>query len=128
MEFKVQVTSLSKEDIEDIASGIYSGCGYWCRGVKIDYKNTSEDDYKNMEYFEEKIAHALLNKEYIIFTDIEDSSQRWYLNYDRLLKGVERFISEGRCSDIGNMFDGNEDVDDMDTIIQYALFNEVMFC
>ena len=58
---------------------------------------------------------------------IED--EKYYLTYDRLLKSVQKFIDTRRCVDIFSIFeDGNEDGDDMDFIIQYALFDKIVFC
>ena len=46
----------------------------------------------------------------------------------KLLKGVEKFIESGRCYNINEIFEeGNEDANDMDCIIQYALFDKIIF-
>lgn len=73
-------------------------------------------------------ARALKDGKPLIFIDIEDEDEKYYLTYDRLLKGVEKFIESGRCYNINEIFkEGNEDSKDMDCIVQYALFDKIIF-
>lgn len=109
-----------------MSSGSY-GISYWCSEMALEEgmykKNRKEDDC-----IEDVYARALKNGCTMVFTDMEDEDEKYYLTYDRLLKGVEKFIESGRCVNINEIFEeGNEDANDMDCIIQYALFDKIIF-
>lgn len=127
MKFEVVVTELNEKDIETIIEGARCGVSYWCSEMTLreevynEYKNE-----ENLKYHEEILARALKEGNLVVFYDAEDSS-KYFLTYDRLLNGVEKFINSGRCTNIEEIFEGNEDADDMDCIIQYALFDKIIF-
>ena len=127
IEYKVKVLELTENEIATIISGASYGVGYWCQEMGIE-----EDVYKiyRMEddCIEDIQARAIKDGHTMYFIDIEDGNLRYFLTYDRLLKGVERFVERGRCVNIKEIFtEGNEDSEDMDFIIQYAIFDEIIF-
>ena len=128
MKFEVKVIELSEEDIVDIMSGASYGISYWCSKMGLEegmYKKYRKED----DCIEDVYARALKDGCAMVFTDIEDEDERYYLTYDRLIRSVQKFIDTRRCEDIFSIFeDGNEDGDDMDFIIQYALFDKIIFC
>ena len=126
-ELKVKVLELSEDNIVTIMSGASYGISYWCSEMALEEgmynKYRKEDDC-----VEDVQARAIKDGNPMIFRDSEDYDEKYYLTYDRLLKGVEKFIESGRCVDINEIFEeGNEDSEDMDYIIQYALFNDIIF-
>ena len=128
MKFEVKVLELSEEDIVTIISGASYGVSYWCSEMTVG-KEVYEKYRREDDCVEDVQARAIKDGCAMVFTDIEDKDERYYLTYDRLLKGVQKFIESGRCLDISNIFKGgNEDSDDMDFIIQYALFDKIVFC
>lgn len=127
MKFKVNISELSEKDIATIISGASYGVSYWCSemtvGKEVYNKYRKEDDC-----VEDVQARAIKDGNPMIFRDSEDYDEKYYLTYDKLLKGVEKFIESGRCVNINEIFEeGNEDSDDMDCIIQYALFDKIIF-
>ena len=127
MKFEVKVLELSEEDIVTIISGASYGVSYWCSEMTVE-KEVYEKYRREDDCVEDVQARAIKDGHVMAFEDIEDD-EKYYLTYDRLLKGVQKFIESGRCLDISNIFKGgNEDSDDMDCIIQYALFDKIVFC
>lgn len=127
VELKVKVLELSEDNIVTIMSSGSYGISYWCSEMGLEeeiYKKYRREE----DCIEDVYARALKNGCAMVFTDIEEDDMRYYLTYDRLLKGVEKFIESGRCVNINEIFEeGNEDAEDMDIIIQYALFDKIMF-
>lgn len=127
VELKVKVLELSEDNIVTIMSGASYGISYWCSEMALEegmYKKYRKED----DCIEDVYARALKNGCAMVFTDIEDEDEKYYLTYDKLLKGVEKFIESGRCVNINKIFEeGNEDANDMDYIIQYALFDDIIF-
>ena len=127
MKFEVKVLELSEEDIVTIISGASYGVSYWCSEMTVE-KEVYEKYRREDDCVEDVQARAIKDGHVMAFEDIEDD-EKYYLTYDRLIKGVQKFIESGRCLDISNIFKGgNEDSDDMDCIIQYALFDKIVFC
>lgn len=127
MKFEVKVLELSEEDIVTIISGASYGVSYWCSEMTVE-KEVYEKYRREDDCVEDVQARAIKDGHVMVFEDIEDG-EKYYLTYDRLIKGVQKFIESGRCLDISNIFKGgNEDSDDMDCIIQYALFDKIVFC
>ena len=127
MKFEVKVLELSEEDIVTIISGASYGVSYWCSEMTVE-KEVYEKYRREDDCVEDVQARAIKDGHVMAFEDIEDD-EKYYLTYDRLINGVQKFIESGRCLDISNIFKGgNEDSDDMDFIIQYALFDKIVFC
>ena len=128
MKFEVKVLELSEEDIATIMSGASYGVAYWCSEMGLE-EGKYQEYRKEDDCIEDVYARALKDGKSLIFIDIEEEDGKYYLTYDRLLKGVEKFIGSGRCYNINEIFkEGNEDAEDMDFIIQYALFDKIIFC
>ena len=125
MKFEVKVTELTENDIATIISGASYGVSYWCSEITVG-KEVYEKYRRENDTVEDVQARAIKDGNPMVFTDIEDGT--YYLTYDSLLKGVQKFIESGRCVDISNIFiEGNEDSDDMDSIIQYSIFGKIVF-
>ena len=118
--FDIQV---SKDDIDDIMVGaLEGGIFYWCLRAKVD------GDYLG-EYASEQISNGgtLILHDYIENVDYK-------LTLDLLLKGLQMWLQTVRgkraiiskdgilCIDCGNI-DGPA----CDSIIQYALFNDIIY-
>ena len=127
MKFEVKVLELSEEDIATIMSGASYGVAYWCSEMGLE-EGKYQEYKKEDDCIEDVYARALKDGCAIMFKDREDEDEKYYLTYDRLLKSVQKFIDTRRCEDIFSIFeDGNEDSEDMDYIIQYALFDDILF-
>lgn len=119
--FKLQVcqnVGITTEDIDDILSVAFdAGINYWCSEVEV------VGDYLK-EYASEQIARGGS----LILHDAE-TPEKWELNLGKFIKGVAMWLANGNS---GCIEDGKVDVFQIDAIgadaiIQYALFEEVVF-
>ena len=111
---------LSDQDIDDImVSALEGGITYWCGQVDV------VDKYLG-EYASDQISRGGS----LILYDCE-SDDKWVLTKEKFLNGVKKFISIH--PDV-NVLDKDKRIDTWkidgyfaDMIIQYALFDDIMF-
>lgn len=109
-------------DIDDIVCGaLEGGITYWCREAKV------VGEYLG-EYAHEQIARGGELKLY----DREEGE--WHtLNAEKLVKGIQKAFEEGYAKPYWILDDGTGlecgmiDANDCDTIVQLALFDEVVY-
>lgn len=110
---------VSDEDIDDIMSAaLDGGITYWCCKAEV------VGEYLG-EYASEQISRGSTLKLY----DIEDGTVS-ELTLDKFLNGLRLWIENERAfelTDAGRLDVGQIDALAADTIIQYALFNDVVF-
>lgn len=121
--FKIKIEkeiTVTQQDIDDIMDTALSGITYWCNMVEV------VGDYLG-EYASEQISRGGALKLY----DAE-SDDVWVLTLEKLLHGIEKaydgnwFMDYGWCD--GSVIDTCQvDGDVADTIVQYALFDELVF-
>ena len=115
---KYEVTS---QDIDDImVAALEGGINYWCRKVKV------VGDYLG-EYASEQISRGGS----LILYDAE-SSDHWELDLEKLMNGIQKAIEDNWFDDYDWYVDGKLDTIEIDaevadTIIQLALFDELVF-
>lgn len=126
MKYELRVVELDVEDIETIVSGVRTGgvscC--WLDNIAIEGK-TEPLTKQEIEYYDTTLAMALLEGDYLKFTENNDDG-KYYLNYKQFLRGINQFIDVRKCS-IEYIFNGGADASDVDCIIQYGLFGEILF-
>ncbi len=110
---------VSDEDIDDIMSAaLDGGITYWCGRAEV------VGEYLG-EYASEQISRGGTLKLY----DIEDGSVS-ELTLDKFLNGLRLWIENERAFELtraGQLDVGQIDAPAADTILQYALFNDVIF-
>ena len=110
---------VSDEDIDDIMSAaLDGGITYWCRQAEV------VGEYLG-EYASEQIARGGS----LLFYDIEDGSVS-ELTLAKFLNGIRLWIENERAfqlTDAGRLNVGQIDALAADAIIQYALFNDVVY-
>lgn len=110
---------VSDEDIDDIMSAaLDGGITYWCCKAEV------VGEYLG-EYASEQISRGGTLK----FYDIEDGTVS-ELTLDKFLNGLRLWIENERAfelTDAGRLDVGQIDALAADAIIQYALFNDVIF-
>lgn len=122
--FKIKIEkeiTITQQDIDDImVSALEGGITYWCRKAEV------VGGYLG-EYASEQISRGGVLKLY----DAE-SDDVWVLTLEKLLHGIEKaydenwFMDYGWCD--GSVIDTCEvDGEVADTIVQYALFDELVF-
>lgn len=110
---------VSDEDIDDIMSAaLDGGITYWCGRAEVVREYLGE-------YASEQISRGGTLRLY----DIEDGTVS-ELTLDKFLNGLRLWIENERTfelTDAGRLDVGHIDAIAADTIIQYALFNDVIF-
>lgn len=109
---------LSAKDIDDImCTALEGGICYWCGYAEV------VGDYLG-EYASEQISRG--GK--LILHD-EESPKKWELDRDKFLAGLKMYVENGGADCVvDECIDPCEiDADAADSIIQYALFGELVF-
>lgn len=119
---------LTPEDIDDIiCTAHYGGISYWCDGVRYDgsQKKTT--------------AECLLSGggvQYHLEEEFEDGVEEYTLTLEKLVKGVQMYVMDwvAKPKSFYCILDGecgidtaNIDAEVADCIIQYALFDDIIF-
>ena len=124
--FRVIVTP---EDIDDImVSALEGGITYWANKAKVlEEKRVAEWGHEQIARDGELHIHVL--------EPFDQDDTEWYvLTKEKFLKGLEKYLKEPKYSDCLE-FVNHElridtcyvDADVADTIIQYALFGEIVY-
>ena len=105
---------ITKEDISDVLVGAFEGgSNYWLDAVSV-----VDDDYKTGKYASDVVG---LGGELILKTFDNDTKR---LNKKMMVKGIQQYIDEGGKH---FPFTGSADAYTYDTILQYALFDEIVY-
>lgn len=117
MKLNIEI-EITNEDIDDImCSALEGGINYWCGKCEVvgDYLGT---------WASEQISNGGWLKLY----DAE-SNDVWTLNKEMFLKGVKKYIENGYHNIVDNgKINGLEiDSEVADCIVQYALFDDIIF-
>ena len=116
MKIKVKITDLSKEEIVDLLStALY---GNQILGVD---NSTEEYNQAKGDTIEEKLAYMLLKGQRVYLIDMNEN-EVLDLTLDMIYKGLELFIQNGGSSNIEDY-----DLIDADSVLQYALFGEIIW-
>lgn len=122
--YKLNITTtlnITEEDIDDImCTAIEGGITNWCSRAKV------AGEYLG-EYGHEQIARG---GKLLLYDMVED--KEYELTLEDLLKGIKMAIEEGYYENYGwftgsSLDTGNVDAEVADVIIQFALFEEVVY-
>jgi hypothetical protein len=118
---KIEKTfEISNQDIEDLlVTAFEGGINYWCDKVIIkEYPESLED--KNM------LASDILAHGAVLTLCDAESSDKWDLTLDKFTQGLKMHLENTEYSSMEDLMD-SYDANDADCIIQYAIFNELIF-
>lgn len=126
VEYEITLTALDIEDL--IITALENGIGWWAcfDNSGEEFENAPDD-----EATAETAAKILAGGGKLTLMDKEDVRDSWELTLDKLLSGIKQFVEGGY--DKYGVFQTDEmnwsgfDAVCADTIIQLALFNEVVF-
>lgn len=129
MKHKVTIIKeYDSNDLVDLLSTAMCGCSYWCSELDYEPKEYNEakarlkENGNNNICYEEVLVEMLESGKSIWFcNDEEDKS--YELTLEKLLKGISQNAQE-RPHDCDLEMG---DAETMDCIIQFALFNEIIF-
>lgn len=110
---------LSDEDVNDLmVCALEGGINYWC-GLATAKLVPDGVEY---DYLSELISKGGV----IELTDAEDESEKWDLNLSKFMNGVKE-VCRIRGFYSGQDLIDNHDAEVADMIIQFALFEEIVF-
>ena len=122
-----QTHEFTSEDISDlVCSALEGGINYWCRKARIKltedkkYLGISEEDLPSVEFASDAIGFGGT----VVLFDAE-SDEKWELTNEKMLKGIARYCLENN-ENLSDLLD-NHDACTADNIIQYALFDEIVY-
>ena len=129
-EIKAEVSVwLTDTDIEDImVTALEGGIGYWS---VLDNTGPEFEEAPEDEPVAITATKILLSGGELVFYDVEDKDEKYVLTLSKLLNGVKLFIEQGH--DRYGAFNQHEidmchfDSDCADTLVQLALFGEIVF-
>ena len=110
--------SLTQQDIDDImVAALEGGINYWCRKAKV-----------VGEYLGEYASEQISRGGSLTLYDAE-SGDKWELTLEKFLNGVKLYFEQGCHVQVeDNSIDaGDIDANDADCIVQFALFEKVVF-
>lgn len=121
-EVKPEVTiKVTQQDVDDImATALDCGISYWC------YRAEVIGEYKGV-YASDQISRGGLLRLY----DREDGG-KYMLSLDGFLNGLKLWIESGACYEFGAVENNKLEVGQIDavaadSIVQYALFGELVY-
>lgn len=127
--YEVELDDQFFEDL--IVTAFEGGSNYWVDHVEIKHPNGDKPKGEPVSVW---AASALNNGGTVIFFIDEEGDQHdsppISLNKDMLVKGVQMWAKEFPdhvTIDNGQIDMGNTDADDADAIIQFALFDDLVF-
>jgi len=113
--------NLSIKMIDDLMTTAFEGgINYWCKNVKIiDFPSNMMENTSDFY-----ASTVLANGGVVRLYDVE-SRDVWILNRPMIVKGIEMYCNEYKVTP-EYMYD-THDADTADAIVQYAVFNELIF-
>jgi hypothetical protein len=116
-------------EIKDIIITALEGCiGYW--GCLFNEGKEFDNFYKDRKEIStsEFVADLILNEKSVILYDTEldfNKGEKWELNLTKLLNGIKLYIINNK--QINLPLTDNLDSNMADSIIQYALFDKLIY-
>jgi len=121
----IKKLEISEEQMADLlVCAFEGGINYWCGKIEITAfpeKTKPEDDFSNM------LASDIVPKGgTIALHDDEDPDEIYWLNKEKMLKGISLGMDWGNFATVEELMDGH-DAETADVIVQYAIFGEITF-
>lgn len=118
---KIKVTltfNISNQLIDDIlCTAFEGGINYWCNKVEVSGK-----------YLGQYASDQISRDGKLFLFDAEEEEKEYMLNKNKFIKGLRLAIKNGYVSlDDGTIDEANIDANIADIIVQYALFNEIIY-
>ena len=116
--------NISLEMLDDfIVTAFEGGINYWCGKVRIKNYPPNIDDKSDEAHKMLASSVLTLGGEIVLFD--AESDDQWILTRPDIIKGIKMRCEDRKITPEG-LYD-SYDVDDVDAIVQYAIFNEITF-
>ena len=111
---------MTKKELDEEIVDLLSTALYGNPRLGVD---NSTEEYKQADgdTIEEKLADMLLKDQSVYLIDMEEDTP-YELTLDKLCKGLELFIQNGGSTNIEDY-----DLIDADSVLQYAIFGEIIW-
>lgn len=115
--FEIEKTiTLTREDVDDIMCGaLEGGITYWC--CYAEPKDKIDFDEIKVEYL-----HEIITKGYSILLHDSESDEVYELNLEKLCNGIKAYYNDNPNITVDEM-----DAMSYDSIVQYALFDKIIY-
>lgn len=110
---------LTQEDIDDImCSALEGGINYWCGKAEVVEEKRRD-----------KWGHKQIARDGTLILHDVESDDTWELTLEKFTQGFMKYLEAGNmeCIDGGKVDTCQIDADAADSIVQYALFGELVF-
>ena len=119
----VKTFDITEQQMQDLlVTAFEGGINYWCDRIEITVmppKTNSEDHDKFM-------ASQVIAKDGIVELHGEDLEEITLLTRDKMLTGISKAMDWGNFANIEELMN-NHDAETADVIVQYAIFDEIIF-
>ena len=113
---------VSAQDMEYLLVAAFEGgINYWCGQVEIT-KYPEDMEEEEQLYASDIIGRGGELKLY----DVEEPEETWVLTQEKMLNGISKAMEWGDYGTVEELMDAH-DADTADVIVQYALFDEIVF-
>jgi len=123
----LQTHEFSEQDLNDLmVTALEGGINYWCGKATMvladdgTYKDVLPEDQTNINYASDIIGYGGS----LVLQDSE-SDDEWTLTPEKFLNGIKKYCEENSIA-LNHLIDLH-DAGDADCIVQYALFDEIVF-
>jgi len=114
-----QTFEVKTKDIKDLmVCALEGGINYWCGSAEVKVQ-----PIEDWEFASDVLG---LTGGVLELTDAENEDEKWELTQEKLLKGIEKEIIHGGFNSFQDLME-NHDAETADSIIQFALFNEIVY-
>jgi len=108
---------LTNENIDDLmVAALEGGINYWCSRVKV-----IQCPEKTM------FASDVISKDGSLMLYDDEGSEKYELTLEKFMNGVELACKHYEYNNAEELMD-NHDAETADVIVQYALFDKIIFC
>lgn len=108
----------SSEDIDNLlCTAFEGGINYWCGKVTMKPANPTIDG--------NCFASNYISRGGTLILCDAESPDKWELDLEKMMKGIQMHCEQMKINP-ADLLD-NHDAEDADCIVQYALFNEIVF-
>ena len=120
-----QTHLITSEDVNDLmVTAFEGGINYWCgaiKPIKVDgkYKGVPEEYQNKVPHMSDIIAYG---GELVLFDT--ETPEKWILTLPNVLEAIKRVANEFNIPPM-EVIEGDADI--ADRIVQYAIFNEIIF-
>ena len=133
MKYTIEREITEEVALDILTTAIEGGIGYWACLLNDDPDWVAARKQWKAEHKDETPCYCdtalqvMKNGKAVKFEDAEDDSEVWELTMDKFLNGIKLYEEKHGRNVTKMMDDGDFDAEDADCVIQYGLFNEVVF-